>query len=479
MRPALRPRVVRSSFFEVRLMATVNSFGTRMSLAVGGRRAQMYSLPTLQAGGCPGVERLPYSMKVLLENLLRHEDGRFVKAADIEAMATWDVKGTAQKEISFAPARVLLQDFTGVPAVVDLAAMRDGIARLGGDPNRVNPLQPVELVIDHSVQVDYFGQANAFQLNAELEFSRNKERYAFLRWGQNAFDNFRVVPPDTGIVHQVNLEYLARVVMTADSADGAVLFPRHAGRHRLAYDDGEWAGRGGVGRGRHRGRSGDARSADFHAHPQGPRIPADRHDARRRHRHGSRADHHRTAAQARCRRQVRGVLRPGPRRFDDCRSCHARQHVPGVRRDHRDFSDRRHDARLPAPHRSRAGARRAGRSVCEGAGDVPHAGGPGSDLFRNHRARSRNGRTEPRRTSPAAGSRVVEARESGFPGGAHLDDGRLAEERRGSRRSAHVSATTGGAAAAVAEVPRSPPRSTTAPLSSRRSRAARTPRTPA
>src|SRR6476646_5328792 len=225
MRPPLRPRVVRSSFFEVRLMATVNSFGTRMSLAVGGRRAQMYSLPTLQAGGCPGVERLPYSMKVLLENLLRHEDGRFVKAADIEAMATWDVKGTAQKEISFAPARVLLQDFTGVPAVVDLAAMRDGIVRLGGDPNRVNPLQPVELVIDHSVQVDYFGQANAFQLNAELEFARNKERYAFLRWGQNAFRNFRVVPPDTGIVHQVNLEYLARVVMTADAPYGKVAFP--------------------------------------------------------------------------------------------------------------------------------------------------------------------------------------------------------------------------------------------------------------
>jgi aconitate hydratase len=206
-------------------MATVNSFGTRTSLAVGGRSVQMYSLPALQTGGFPEVERLPYSMKILLENLLRHEDGRFVKAADVEAMARWDLKGIVQKEISFAPARVLLQDFTGVPAVVDLAAMRDGIARLGGDPNRVNPLQPVELVIDHSVQVDYFGQANAFQLNAELEFSRNKERYAFLRWGQNAFANFRVVPPDTGIVHQVNLEYLARVVMTVDSAEGRLCLP--------------------------------------------------------------------------------------------------------------------------------------------------------------------------------------------------------------------------------------------------------------
>src|SRR5215831_8677714 len=206
-------------------MSTVNSFGTRTALAVGGRSYQVYSLPTLQAAGFPEVARLPYSMKVLLENLLRQEDGRFVKAADIEALAKWDVKSGAQKEISFAPARVLLQDFTGVPAVVDLAAMRDGIARLGGDPNKVNPLQPVELVIDHSVQVDYFAQPNAFQLNAELEFSRNRERYAFLRWGQNAFRNFRVVPPDTGIVHQVNLEYLARVVMTADTPDGTLAFP--------------------------------------------------------------------------------------------------------------------------------------------------------------------------------------------------------------------------------------------------------------
>jgi aconitate hydratase len=206
-------------------MPTLNTFKTRTELTVGGRTSQIYSLPALQAGGFPGIARLPYSMKILLENLLRQEDGRFVKAADIEALARWDLKSGAQKEISFAPARVLLQDFTGVPCVVDLAAMREAVARLGGDPNRVNPLQPVELVIDHSVQVDYFGQANAFQLNAELEFSRNKERYAFLRWGQDAFRNFRVVPPDTGIVHQVNLEYLARVVVSADTPDGAVAYP--------------------------------------------------------------------------------------------------------------------------------------------------------------------------------------------------------------------------------------------------------------
>ena len=203
----------------------MNSFGTRRTLRAGGRAFEYCSLAALQDAGYPQVASLPYSLKILLENLLRHEDGRFVKAADIEAFARWDVTVSATKEVAFTPARVLLQDFTGVPAVVDLAAMRDGVARLGGDPNRVNPLLPVELVIDHSVQVDYFGQSDAFELNANLEFSRNKERYAFLRWGQNAFNQFRVVPPDTGIVHQVNLEHLARVVVSDVSADGALAYP--------------------------------------------------------------------------------------------------------------------------------------------------------------------------------------------------------------------------------------------------------------
>ncbi len=206
-------------------MSTVDTFGTRSALQTAGSSVQYFSLGALEKNGFPEVARLPFSLKILLENLLRHEDGRFVKKGDIEALAKWDVKSTVQKEISFAPARVLLQDFTGVPCVVDLAAMRDGIARLGGDPNKVNPLQPVELVIDHSVQVDFFGQANAFELNAELEFSRNKERYAFLRWGQDAFRNFRVVPPDTGIVHQVNVEYLARVVCSDDIDGQTVAYP--------------------------------------------------------------------------------------------------------------------------------------------------------------------------------------------------------------------------------------------------------------
>ncbi len=200
-------------------MATLNSFGTRTTIRAGGQDVQIYSLPALEKAGFPGVSRLPYSMKILLENLLRREDDAFVKADDIRALARWDATAGLEKEISFMPARVLLQDFTGVPCVVDLAAMREAIVALGGNPDRVNPLQPVELVIDHSVQVDYFGRADAFTLNAELEFSRNRERYAFLRWGQRAFNNFKVVPPDTGIVHQVNIEYLARVVFRA-TVDG-------------------------------------------------------------------------------------------------------------------------------------------------------------------------------------------------------------------------------------------------------------------
>src|SRR5262249_35594259 len=159
-----------------------------------------------------GMARLPFSLKILLENLLRHEDGKNVRPEDIAALARWDVAAAAEKEIAFAPARVLLQDFTGVPAGCCPAAMRDAVKKKGGDPRKINPLQPVELVIDHSVQVDQFGTSDALRLNTDIEYQRNQERYVFLRWGQSAFSNFRVVPPETGIVHQVNLEYLARVV---------------------------------------------------------------------------------------------------------------------------------------------------------------------------------------------------------------------------------------------------------------------------
>ncbi len=204
---------------------SLNSFRTRQSLIVGDDSLDYFSLPALEAAGFPSVARLPYSLKILLENLLRREDDAFVKADDIRALASWDVRRPGQKEISFMPARVLLQDFTGVPCVVDLAAMRDGIVALGGTPEQVNPLQPVELVIDHSVQVDHFGRADAVELNAALEYHRNRERYMFLRWGQDAFDNFRVVPPETGIVHQVNIEYLARVVCRDTTGDRPLAYP--------------------------------------------------------------------------------------------------------------------------------------------------------------------------------------------------------------------------------------------------------------
>jgi aconitate hydratase len=206
-------------------MTSRNSFNTRTEIRADGQTVQIYSLPALEQAGFSGVSRLPYSMKILLENLLRREDDAFVKADDIRALAEWKAGANVEKEISFMPARVLLQDFTGVPCVVDLAAMRDAMVDLGGNPDRINPLQPVELVIDHSVQVDYFARQDAFSLNAELEFTRNRERYAFLRWGQRAFRNFEVVPPDTGIVHQVNIEHLARVIF-AEKVDGkTVAYP--------------------------------------------------------------------------------------------------------------------------------------------------------------------------------------------------------------------------------------------------------------
>jgi aconitate hydratase len=201
-----------------------NSFGTRDKLNVGAQTFDVHRLEPLEKQGIGNLVKLPFSLRILLENLLRCEDGRFVHAADIRTLAGW-TPGTPQKEIAFMPARVLLQDFTGVPAVVDFATMREAMKRMGGNPTRINPMFPAELVIDHSVQVDNFGSAQAFGLNAELEFQRNVERYAFLRWGQTAFQNFKVVPPDTGICHQVNLEYLARVVCVMPSGNRFEAYP--------------------------------------------------------------------------------------------------------------------------------------------------------------------------------------------------------------------------------------------------------------
>ncbi|MEX2550876.1 MAG: aconitase family protein, partial [Nitriliruptoraceae bacterium] len=195
----------------------MDTFDARADLTVGDRTYEIHRLDAVE-----GAERLPFSLKVLLENLLRHEDGDSVTADDVRKLAAWDPDAEPSAEIQYSPARVILQDFTGVPAVVDFAAMREAMADLGGDPSKINPLVPAELVIDHSVVADVFGNAGALQRNIELEYERNRERYAFLRWGQEAFENLKVVPPGTGIVHQVNIEYLARVVFGEEGDDGVL-----------------------------------------------------------------------------------------------------------------------------------------------------------------------------------------------------------------------------------------------------------------
>src|SRR5271168_1340989 len=199
-----------------------DSFKAKTTLDVGKQKYEILSLAALKSHG---ADRLPFSLKILLENLLRFEDGVNVKRSDIEALLRWDPKAPPQHEIAFTPSRVIMQDFTGVPCIVDLAAMREAIVRLGGDPQRVNPLAPAELVIDHSVQVDEYGAANSLEHNNQIEFQRNGERYMFLRWGQTAFSNFKVVPPNTGIVHQVNIERLARVIFSDDTGTKKTAYP--------------------------------------------------------------------------------------------------------------------------------------------------------------------------------------------------------------------------------------------------------------
>ncbi|MGZ3306435.1 MAG: aconitase family protein, partial [Asticcacaulis sp.] len=207
-------------------MSNIDSFKSKTTLAVGDKSYTYYDLKAAEANGLKGISALPASLKVLLENLLRNEDGVSVSKDDIQAIANWLTnKGSVEHEISFRPARVLMQDFTGVPAVVDLAAMRDAMVKLGADPAKINPLNPVDLVIDHSVMVDYFGKSDSFTQNVDREYERNIERYNFLRWGSSAFNNFRVVPPGTGICHQVNLEYLAQTVWTNVADGGEVAYP--------------------------------------------------------------------------------------------------------------------------------------------------------------------------------------------------------------------------------------------------------------
>ena len=260
-------------------MASLDSFKCRKTLTVGAKTYEIYSLKAAEKNGLKGVSQLPFSLKIVLENLLRNEDGRSVKKEDIEAVAAWiDNRGKKEHEIAFRPARVLMQDFTGVPAVVDLAAMRDAMAALGGDPDKINPLVPVDLVIDHSVVVDHFGTARALAQNVAREYEQNQERYRFLKWGQQAFANFSVVPPGTGICHQVNLEYLAQAVWTAkEKRDGKTVEARlsgHARRHRQPHHHGQRPCRARLGRRRHRGGGRHAGPAPVDAAAGSDRLQA-------------------------------------------------------------------------------------------------------------------------------------------------------------------------------------------------------------
>ena len=330
-----------------------NSFGARSTLEVGGARHEIFRLDALQSSF--DVARLPFSLKVLLENLLRTEGNGSVTAPDIEALARWEASAEPSKEIAFSPARVLMQDFTGVPAVVDLAAMRDAMAAMGGDAAKINPLVPAELVIDHSVQVDVFGTRDAFQRNAEREFERNQERYAFLRWGQGAFDDFSVVPPDTGIVHQVNIEYLARVVFVNDRTGQAYPDTLVGTDSHTTMVNGLGVLGWGVG--------GIEAEAAMLGQPMSMLIPQvlgfelTGRAARGSDRDRSRPHGHADPPRGRRGRPLRRVPRRRPGGPADRRSRDDRQHVAGVRLDLRDLPDRRRDAQLPALHRSLAASR--------------------------------------------------------------------------------------------------------------------------
>ena len=346
-------------------MASVDSFGAKGALEVNGQSYEIFRL-----AGIEGAETLPYSLKVLLENLLRTEDGANITADHISKLGNWDANAAPDTEIQFTPARVIMQDFTGVPCVVDLATMREAVAELGGDPTKINPLAPAELVIDHSVIIDVFGRQDAFERNVELEYERNRERYQFLRWGQTAFDEFKVVPPGTGIVHQVNIEHLARTVMVRNGQaypDTCVGTDSHTtmvnGLGVLGW------GVGGI----------EAEAAML-GQPVSMLIPkvvgfkltgsvpagATATDVvltitQMLRKHGVVGKFVEFYGEG-----VDGGAAGQPR--------HHRQHEPGVRLDLRDLPDRRRDAGVPAADRPLRRRRRAGRGVRQGAGPVAQPG---------------------------------------------------------------------------------------------------------
>ena len=360
---------------------------TRRTLSVGGRSYDYFSLPAAAEAGLGDIARLPFSLKVLLENLLRFEDGRSVSVDDIRAVGGWLNEGRGGREIAYRPSRVLMQDFTGVPAVVDLAAMRAAMTALGGDPGRINPLSPVDLVIDHSVMVDHFGTTQAFGQNVSLEMARNGERYAFLRWGQQAFENFRVVPPGTGICHQVNLEYLAQVVWTDDVAGTTVAYPDTlvgTDSHTTMVNGLAVLGWG-VG--------GIEAEAAMLGQPISMLLPdVIGFKLSGRLREGATATDlvltvTQMPARARRGREIRRIFWAGPRRSRPRGPRHHRQHGTRIRRDLRLLPHRPGDRHLPHRERSGARARRAGRGLREGARLVARGRHAGPRVHRHPGAR--------------------------------------------------------------------------------------------
>ncbi len=352
-------------------------FKSRDVLKIGNKNYSIYRLDALEKAGLTKLNRLPFSIRIMLEAALRQCNDREITQEDVRNIAAWTpappAKGATRPGIPFLPARVIMQDFTGVPAVVDLAAMRAAVARLGGDPKKINPLVPVDLVIDHSVQVDFFATADALQRNAEMEFQRNRERYEFLKWGQKAFSNFRVVPPATGIVHQVNLEYLAQVVLAKKEGLGAseVLFP-----DTLIGTDSHTTminGLGVVGW----GVGGIEAEAVMLGQPMDMLLPdvigfkLYRQTPGRHHRHRPGADRHPDAAQEGRGGQDRRILRARPGQHVAARPRHHCQHGSRIRGDDGLLPGGRRDAAVHETDQPPGGSHRTNRSLLPGAGIVP------------------------------------------------------------------------------------------------------------
>ncbi len=351
-------------------MSAHNLFNSLQKFDLGnGKQGNFYSLPALEKAGVGAISKLPVSIRLVLESVLRNCDGKKVSEANVKELANWKPTETRTAEIPFVVARIVLQDFTGVPLLVDLAAMRSAVAKLGKNPKIIEPLVPVDLVVDHSVQVDFAGAADSLQRNLDLEFTRNRERYQFLKWGMQAFDTFKVVPPGIGIVHQVNLEYLAKGVLER----GWNFLSRHARRHGFAHDDDQRPRHRRLGRRRHRGRGGHARPAGLFSHAGCRRRASHRRVARRRHGDRPRAHGHADAAQGEGRRQICGIFRPRRGGVAGGGSRDHREHGARIRRDDGLLPDRRRVRELSPRDRPQRRSSQDLRKLLQGAGTLGHS----------------------------------------------------------------------------------------------------------